>query len=97
MVELKPNLKSHRKHFLPVVYDCDSFLPPFFLSNLYHMLTLKLVCITLIIIILFLKDHVSDTSEKILLKQYEKLILIKICYLYTINEITPTLLGKKET
>ena len=44
----------------------------------------------------FLKDHVSDTSEKILLKQYEKLILIKICYLYTINEITPTLLGKKK-
>lgn len=60
------------------------------------MLALKLACITFIIIILFLKDHVSDTSEKILLKQYEKLILIKICYLYTINEITPTLPGKKK-
>lgn len=45
----------------------------------------------------FLKDHGSGYfRKKILLKQYEKLILIKICYLYTINELLQHYLENKK-
>lgn len=44
----------------------------------------------------FQKDHVSDTSRIILLKQYGKLILVNTSITYIVSEVTPRLFQKRK-